>query len=121
MDWSAISANLLTPSILFFALGMLGTLVRSDLEFPQAMTRALSLYLLFAIGMHGGVELSHAGMEWQTLKPLLAGIVASACVPVIVFFMLRRRLGTSDAAAVGATYGLIYAVHSSSQLAPNGS
>ena len=41
MDWSLIASNLLTPPILFFALGMAATLLRSDLEIPAPMTRAL--------------------------------------------------------------------------------
>lgn len=110
MDWGSVSENLMTPSILFFVMGMVATLVRSDLEFPQAMTRTLSLYLLFAIGMHGGVELSQAGLDWQTFQPLIAGVAFSALVPIAVFFLLRKRLGISDAAAVGATYGSISAV-----------
>ncbi|MEM6675500.1 MAG: sodium-dependent bicarbonate transport family permease [Planctomycetota bacterium] len=110
MDLAAISANLLTPQVLFFALGMLATLVQSDLEFPVPFTRALSLYLLFSIGMHGGVELARAGLEWTTLKPLVAGVCVSAMVPLLVFVLLRRFLGPADAAAVGATYGSISAV-----------
>ena len=54
MDIQLILGNLLTPPVLFFFLGMAATLLRSDLEIPQAVTRGLSLYLLFAIGMHGG-------------------------------------------------------------------
>ncbi len=110
MDWSLISSNLLTPPILFFALGMAATLLRSDLEIPQPFTRALSLYLLFAIGMHGGVELASAGFAPASLLPLAVGIVASACFPLTTFLLLRRRLGPADAAAIGATYGSISAV-----------
>ena len=110
MDWSLIAGNLLTPPILFFVLGMAATLLRSDLEIPQAMTRAMSLYLLFAIGMHGGVELAAAGFSFAALKPLAAGILASALFPLATFALLRRRLGAADAAAIGATYGSISAV-----------
>jgi len=110
MDWSLIAGNLLTPPILFFALGMAATLLRSDLEIPQPITRALSLYLLFAIGMHGGVELSAAGFAPAALMPLGFGIVASATFPLATFALLRRKLGPADAAAIGATYGSISAV-----------
>ena len=110
MYWSLIASNLLTPPILFFALGMAANLLRSDLEIPAPMTRALSLYLLFSIGLHGGVELAAAGFDVVALRPLVAGVVASALFPVVVFFMLKRRLGVANAAAVGATYGSISAV-----------
>jgi hypothetical protein len=110
VDASLILDNLLTPQILFFFLGMAATLVRSDLEVPQAVTRALSLYLLFAIGLHGGVELARSGLQPATLTPLLAGMLSSALIPVGTFALLRRRLGPADAAAIAATYGSISAV-----------
>ena len=110
MDASLLLANLLTPPILLFLLGMAATLLRSDLEFPQAITRGLSLYLLFSIGMHGGVELAASGFELRRLLPLAAGVVASALVPIAAFFLLRRRVGVDNAAAIGATYGSISAV-----------
>jgi hypothetical protein len=105
-----VVGNLLTPQILFFFLGMAATLVRSDLEIPQPVTRGLSLYLLFAIGLHGGVELVSAGMRLATLAPLLTGVACSALFPVASFALLRRRLGAADAAAIAATYGSISAV-----------
>ncbi len=110
MDLSLVLENLIAPPILFFLLGMAATLLRSDLEIPTPVTRALSLYLLFSIGMHGGVELARAGFSVATLLPLGAGVAASAVMPVAVFAVLRRRLGVANAAAIGATYGSISAV-----------
>ncbi len=110
MDLQLILGNLLTPPVLFFFLGMAATLLRSDLEIPQAVTRGLSLYLLFAIGMHGGAELAAAGFNAQALTPLAAGVAASALVPVLAFAVLRRRFGPADAAGIAATYGSISAV-----------
>jgi len=110
MDGSLILGSLLTPPVLFFLLGMAATLLRSDLDIPQPITRGLSLYLLFAIGMHGGVELARAGFDPVTLLPLGAGIVASIVVPIVAFAILRHRVGVEDAAAIGATYGSISAV-----------
>lgn len=110
MDASLILANLLTPPILLFFLGMAATLLKSDLDIPQPVTRGLSIYLLFAIGMHGGVELARSGFQLATLLPLGAGVLASALMPLLAFAVLRRRVGVDDAAAIGATYGSISAV-----------
>ncbi len=110
MDASLILSNLLTPAILCFFLGMAATLVRSDLEVPQPVSKALSLYLLFSIGMHGGVELSHAGLSLAALAPLAVGAAASALLPIASFAILRRRLGSADAAAVAATFGSVSVV-----------
>jgi len=110
VDLSLILGNLLTPPILLFFLGMAATLLKSDLDIPQPVTRGLSIYLLFAIGMHGGVELARSGFELATLLPLGAGVLASATMPLLAFAVLRRRVGVDDAAAIGATYGSISAV-----------
>lgn len=110
MDWSLVADNLLAPPVLFFALGMAATLLRSDLDVPQPVTRALSLYLLFSIGMHGGVQLAEAGLAAAALRPLAAGVLASAMIPLAAYALLRRRVGSADAAAIGATYGSISAV-----------
>ncbi|WP_455217024.1 sodium-dependent bicarbonate transport family permease, partial [Kaarinaea lacus] len=50
---SALS-NLLIPAVLFFALGFLARVVKSDLRLPPDMAKMLSIYLLVAIGLHGG-------------------------------------------------------------------
>jgi len=110
VDWSLIGGNLLTPAVLFFALGLLATILGSDLEVPQPLARGLSLYLLFSIGMHGGVELSSAPLSLGLLLPLAGGVVASTLAPLAAFALLRRRLGAADAAAIAATYGSISAV-----------
>jgi len=110
MDLSLVLSNLLNPPILFFALGMAATLVKSDLEVPQSVARLLSLYLLFSIGLQGGHKLAEAGFSGQVVSTLLAGIVLSAAVPIWSFFILRPRLGAANAAALAATYGSISAV-----------
>ena len=46
--------NLASPMVLFFVLGVGAALLRSDLEIPQAIARALAIYLMLAIGFKGG-------------------------------------------------------------------
>lgn len=110
MDPSLILSNLLNPPILFFLLGITATLLGSDLDIPQPITRALSLYLLFSIGMHGGVELHRSGFHPSVLLPVAMGVAAGVLIPLAAFHFLRRRLGVEDAAAIAATYGSISAV-----------
>lgn len=99
-----------SPPVLFFFLGMFATLARSTLVVPRAVTKLLSLYLLWAIGFQGGVKLVQSGFTAEAAAAL--GIaVAFACVtPVIVFLVLRRWIAPPDAAAVAASYGSISAV-----------
>ncbi|HPG29131.1 MAG TPA: sodium-dependent bicarbonate transport family permease, partial [Myxococcota bacterium] len=102
--------NLLSAPVLFFALGVAARLVRSDLEIPQPVARFLSLYLLLSIGIKGGHELHEAGLTSDVLAGLGAAVALSVMTPVWTFFLLRRSLGSTNAAGVAATYGSISAV-----------
>lgn len=101
--------NLLSPIILSFALGVAASLARSDLSVPEAAAKALSIYLLFAIGFKGGVSVAAHGIDAKLGLTLLAGIILSAGLPIIAFAMLQVMTGLSrlDAAAVAAHYGSI--------------
>lgn len=101
--------NLISPMVLFFALGFAAALARSDLSFPEAAAKTLSLYLLFAIGFKGGAGVAEHGIDTALALTLLAGAVLSAVIPLIAFVGLRvvSRLSLVDAAAVAAHYGSI--------------
>ena len=104
--------NLLSPMVLFFALGLLAAMVRSDLAVPEPVTKLLSLYLLLSIGFRGGVELNHHGLDAQLVLTILAGIALSFTTPFIAYALLRlaTKLNRIDAAAVAGHYGSISAV-----------
>lgn len=101
--------TLLSPVILFFLLGALAALARSDLSVPEPMAKAMSLYLMAAIGLKGGVQVSAAGVSAEMLWVSLAGVALSFAVPVIAFVLLRALagLGRLDAGAVAAHYGSV--------------
>ncbi|TCM87542.1 hypothetical protein EV216_10295 [Rhodovulum steppense] len=76
---------------------------------PEAAAKALSIYLLFAIGFKGGAGVAAHGLDGTLLLALIAGLVLSAGIPFVAFALLRTmtRLGTVDAGAVAAHYGSI--------------
>jgi uncharacterized protein len=110
MDFSLIVSNILNPPILFFFLGMTAVFVKSDLEIPPPVPKLLSLYLLFAIGFKGGVELIKSGLNQEVIITLAAAMIMASLVPIYTFFILKWKLDTYDAAAIAATYGSISAV-----------
>ncbi|MFN5759152.1 MAG: sodium-dependent bicarbonate transport family permease, partial [Sphingomonadaceae bacterium] len=69
--------TLLSPVILFFVLGALAAAVRSDLSVPEPIAKGMSLYLMAAIGLKGGVQVSSAGFHPEMLSAGLAGVVLS--------------------------------------------
>lgn len=109
---SAAMATILSPVVLFFALGFGAGWFRSSLAIPEAVGKGLALYLMLAIGFKGGVEMAHAGLELQMLATIGLGVVAGLGLPGIAYFALRTftGLGRVDAASVAAHYGSISVV-----------
>jgi hypothetical protein len=103
------SQNLISPMVLFFALGLAAALARSDLTIPEAVAKTLALYLMMSIGFKGGAEVAASGVTARMLWVMLAGIVLSFLIPIIGFYALRAvsKLSAVDAAAVAAHYGSI--------------
>jgi hypothetical protein len=110
MDWSLAIDNLLSPPILFFILGITAGLLRSDLAIPEAVTKLLSLYLMWAIGIKGGIKLREAGLTPEALWSMGAAVGLAVVVPAYVYAFLRRRLDPDNAAALCAVYGSVSAV-----------
>ncbi|MBR2655397.1 MAG: sodium-dependent bicarbonate transport family permease [Loktanella sp.] len=106
---SLAGANLISPIILSFALGLIAALARSDLTIPEAVAKGMSIYLLFAIGFKGGVAVSAHGIDQTLVLSLVAGLILSFTLPVLAFGLLRAMTGLStiDAAAVAAHYGSV--------------
>jgi uncharacterized protein len=107
----AVRANLLSPAVLFFALGVFAALVKSDLKFPEPLYLGLTIYLLVAIGFKGGVAIAEAGLG-KVWLPGLAAMALGALIPLWTYPLLRwgARLRAVDAAAMAAHYGSVSAV-----------
>lgn len=106
-----VVSNLLSPIVLAFLLGVTATLVRSDLEFPTALYRALSIYLLFAIGLKGGVALAATPLH-EIALPLAVTIALGIITPLTAFAVLHwiGRIDRVNSAAIAAHYGSVSAV-----------
>ena len=102
------AANLISPPILFFALGLVAALVRSDLSVPEAVAKALSIYLVMAIGFKGGAEMAHSSLSEAALA-VGAGLLLSFAIPFVSFSLLRAtsKVDRVNAAAIAAHYGSI--------------
>ena len=96
--------------VLFFLLGVLARLVKSDLRLPEALYETLSIYLLLAIGLKGGIELSKQPLA--ALAPqVLACMALGFAIPFVLFPLARAlRLNRADAAALVAHYGSVSVV-----------
>lgn len=99
----------LDPVVLFFVFGLLAGLLKSELKLPPALYETLSIMLLLAIGLHGGVELAEqASAQLLGQSALILGL--GVLLPIIAFGLLRGlRFDRVNAAAVAAHYGSVSA------------
>jgi hypothetical protein len=102
---------MLDPVVLFFVLGVAAKLAKSDLRLPEALYEALTIYLLLAIGLKGGVELARQP-SLAVLPHALAAIALSAAIPLLLYPVLRTlgRLSGADSASIAAHYGSVSVV-----------
>jgi hypothetical protein len=106
-----LRVNLLSPITLAFALGIFARLVKSEFSLPKDIYAGLGVYLLFALGLKGGVELAQA--PWGgILLPILVTLILGCVRPLTSYAILRRvgGMNISDSAGIAAHYGSVSAV-----------
>ena len=99
------------PVILFFILGLFAGVIRSDLKIPGVLYESLSIFLLLAIGLKGGVELARYSLA-DLLGPALIVVLVATVIPLVAFPILHRLggLARADAASIAAHYGSVSVV-----------
>ncbi|SDA84518.1 hypothetical protein SAMN03159475_4970 [Pseudomonas sp. NFPP33] len=99
----------LDPVVLFFVFGLVAGLLKSELKLPAALYETLSIILLLAIGLHGGVELAQQA-SLQLLGQSALVLALGVLLPILAFVLLRGlRFDRVNAAAVAAHYGSVSA------------
>lgn len=98
----------LDPVVLFFILGVIGGVLKSDLELPKPFLEALTIFLLLSLGLKGGVAISKSDPT-TLIVPALALVAGALVLASLAFVLLFRlgRLSRIDAAATAAHYGSV--------------
>jgi len=106
-----VSLNLGSPVVLAFLLGVIAAFIKSDLRFPEQVTSLLSTYLLFAIGLKGGLRLRESSVS-ELAWPVVITLILGVATPLVAFIVARAfvRLDTINAASLAAHYGSVSAV-----------
>jgi len=106
-----LRTNLLSPVALSFALGIVAKAIRSEFSIPREMYQGISIYLLFALGLHGGVELAKSSFD-AMIWPAAVTIGIGLLVPMLCYGILRSigKFSIADAAGIAAHYGSVSAV-----------
>lgn len=102
---STAAANLTSVPVLLFLLGLIAGRFKSDITIPEQVYQVISIYLLFGIGLKGGVALQNSKLNEVTL-PIVTTIALGVVVPLLAFFLLRlTSLSALDRGAIAAHYG----------------
>jgi uncharacterized protein len=101
--------NLFKPLLMFFYLGFAATLLRVPLKYPPQLYQGLTIYLLIAIGWHGGEELAElpASTLGQALGFMLIGFMSNLFIGILAYQILRytTHLRRIDQATIAGFYG----------------
>lgn len=106
----AFALNLLSPAVLFFGVGIIAGLLKSDLDLPESISGYLTVFLMMSIGFKGGVAIANTEhFTSAVLWTIFAGVFIGFLLPFIGYWLLRRttKLDSPTAAAVAAHYGSI--------------
>ncbi|MFO1019228.1 MAG: sodium-dependent bicarbonate transport family permease [Planctomycetales bacterium] len=107
--WEAFTHNFCKPLLMFFFMGFTVPLLGIAFEFPYVVYQGLTIYLLIAIGWHGGEELAHLTpvQLGQAAMFMGVGFVTNLIIGMLAFWILRTftSLRRVDAATVSAYYG----------------
>jgi uncharacterized protein len=101
--------NLFKPLLLFFYFGFLLRILKVDFEFPYVIYQGLTMYLLVAIGWHGGEELADikSSSIGHIVGFMITGFVLNFVIGMLAYLLLSRltALRRVDKATVAGYYG----------------
>lgn len=107
--WQNFTHNLFKPLLLFFYFGFLIPILKVRFEFPYVIYQGLTMYLLLAIGWHGGEELAkiNASSVGVIVGFMVLGFVLNFAIGGIAYLLLNllTRLRSVDRATVAGYYG----------------
>jgi hypothetical protein len=103
---SVLIENLLSVPVLVFALGLFAAVFKGDVRLPDPVYQAISIFLLFGIGLKGGHSLK--GVEVKDFAlPAISTILLGALIPFLAFYILKffTSFNRADRGAIAAHYG----------------
>lgn len=105
-----LTYNLFSPTVMFFVLGTMAGLVKSDLKIPESISSYLSIYMMISIGFKGGVALSSTpSIDSKVLSIIISGIAISFLQPFLSYYLIKSttKIDSHTASTIAAQYGSI--------------
>lgn len=96
------------PIVLFFIMGVIAGVLRSQLRLPSQIYDLLSILLLLTIGLKGGVELAKQNL-FELIPHILVITSLGIIIPLIAYPVLLRlgKFKRVDSASIAAHYGSV--------------
>jgi len=103
MSSELILSTLLSPIVLFFVLGLGAALLRSEMTVPEAFAKGLAIYLMMAIGLKGGVEMSKTALTPEIFAIAGVALLLSMEVPAIMSALILAKRGMKKSGEVAGS------------------
>ena len=107
--WENFRHNLFKPLLLFFYLGFFIPILKVQFEFPYVIYQGVTMYLLLAIGWHGGEELAtiHVASIGNIVGFIVLGFLLNFLIGLLAYLLLTRmtKMRRIDRATVAGYYG----------------
>lgn len=107
--WHNFTHNLFKPLLLFFYLGFFIPILKVKFEFPYVLYQGLTMYLLLAIGWHGGEQLANIDSSGIVgiAGFMMLGFVVNGAIGLLAYALLTRMTSMRrvDSATVAGYYG----------------
>ena len=99
-------SNLTSVSVLIFLFGLLAGAIKSDVKIPEPIYQFIAIYLLFGIGLKGGVSLRESEIS-EAVVPILATLVLGITIPILAYLTLGKitKISSIDRGSLAAHYG----------------
>lgn len=106
-----MTSNLMSPAVICFVIGVFAAIIKSDLRVPSQVHEGISMYLLFSIGLKGGLALSDVTLS-MILSPIFATLILGVMTPLIAYFLAYKvgKMNQLNSAALAAHFGSVSAV-----------
>ena len=106
--WHNFTHNLFKPLLLFFYFGFMIPILKVRFEFPYVIYQGLTMYLLLAIGWHGGEELAKINSSiWVIVGFMVLGFILNFLIGALAYVLMGwlTSLRKVDRATVAGYYG----------------
>jgi uncharacterized protein len=110
MNIHLVIETLLYAPILFFFLGVISNLVKSDLVIPEPLPKLFSMYLLMAIGLNAGYEIFLNGLSYDVVEFTLFSVFVTVASTMLLFFFFKKKFPLKEAAKMSSVIGTIFVI-----------